>query len=642
MCGISGIYQFNNTIASSADIEKLTTAIAHRGPDGQGIWVAPNGKIALGHRRLAILDLSEAGAQPMADQTGRYQIVFNGEIFNFIEIRETLKTVGYQFFTETDTEVVLAAYQHWGKAMLHQFNGMWAFAIYDTQTQDLFFARDRFGVKPLYYYADENRLMWASEVQAIHQLLGKAHPLCAESLRNTALGGFDTYGSSKTYLQGVYNLPASHCMTVIDGKIQTEQWYHLRQIKVPGKLKDQAKVLRTLLFDACRIRLRSDVPVATCLSGGLDSGSITAAIKAIDNEQKRTDRYAENYAHTGFCATFEGTPLDESAAAKQLAQTLQTNVNLLPIDAPTPEELEQSMLSCDGSMHALAFFPIWKLYKHIREQGIKVTLDGQGPDEMLGGYRPVAEALETALSLKDWFWFEEILDAYQHQGETTQMSSRRMVEQARKMVVQKHFQEIIRWPRQRAGMVLRKIGVLKPYFPPVDSNGLKMAVPVPIFIQTNIDQSLFKQFFFNPLPCILQQYERCSMAHGVECRMPFMDYRIVEFIFSLPPQSKIGKGYNKLVLREAMEGILPDFIRLNRTKIGFNAPIVDWFKGSLREWMVGQIMQPSFTENPYFDGVAVRKKFLDFLEKDSDSWEDAWAFWPAVHLNWWLSRNTNS
>jgi asparagine synthase (glutamine-hydrolysing) len=578
----------------------------------------------------------------MCDAKQRYYIVFNGEIFNFIELRAELQQLNHTFSTETDTEVILAAYLQWGSAMLHKFNGMWAMAIYDTHSNDLFLARDRFGIKPLYYHTDKNRIVWASEVQAIHQLLGSTHKLCKEAIVDISSGSFDTHGSNKTYLEDVYNLPGGYCLSIKGGS-QTpvvEQWYQLKQINVPSSLELQAQKLKILLLDACKLRLRSDVPIATCLSGGLDSGSITSIINSINEEQNSADaKYSENYTHKGFCAAFDGTPIDESEAAQKLAQQLDTQIDVLQIDAPSPVELEQAMADCDGPMHALAFYPIWKLYQHIKKAGITVTLDGQGPDEMLGGYSPVTEALESALMLKDWIWFSEIVEAYSHQGESSQMSAQFIVKQTKNLVIKHHLQKILKWPRLKAGNMLREMGVLRPYIPPpAPNNLLPPAIATPDFIQTPIDKSLFRQFFYNPLPGILQQYDRCSMAHGVECRMPFMDYRIVEFVFSLPPQSKIGGGYTKQVLRKAVEGILPDFIRLNRTKIGFNAPIVDWFRGPLREWMLVQVNDETFLKNPYFDGQTIRDKFVTFIDSGNMSWNEAWGFWPPVHLNWWMKK----
>jgi asparagine synthase (glutamine-hydrolysing) len=288
--------------------------------------------------------------------------------------------------------------------------------------------------------------------------------------------------------------------------------------------------------------------------------------------------------------------------------------------SPTIEELEDAMKSCDGPMHALAFFPIWKLYKYIKKEGITVTLDGQGPDEMLGGYRPIEDALWTAIELQKPWWFYDIYRTYAAQGETAHFSSKKF---AKRITL-----EIIKFtPKIIIKTLLRRIGLYnKPDLLQKSKGEFKNL----------LDKSLYNQFFNTPLPGILNQYDRCSMAHGVECRMPFMDYNIVEFIFSLPPESKVGNGYTKYVLREAMKGILPDETRLNKKKIGFNAPIVDWFKGNLREWMLSQMEKSSFQECEYFNGRELLSKFNNFLQNPNAQWGEAWSFWPPIHIAWWL------
>ena len=613
MCGIAGIYNFNLNQIEINEIDLITDALTHRGPDGRGIRYNENKSVALGHRRLSILDLSDSASQPMAFEEERYWIVFNGEIFNFIEIRTELNNKGYQFKTESDTEVVLAAYHHWGEDCLNKFNGMWAFAIYDQQDHSLILSRDRYGVKPLYYYFDEEIFYFASEVQAIHKVLGKQHPLNEKVISETARGSFNSHGTNLTYLESVYSLTGGHNLFIKNKKISVNVWYELKKISVPTNFDEQAVQLRNLIIDACNIRMRSDVPVATCLSGGLDSGTITSIISKFgDTSNSRFN----NYTHKGFCASFPNTVIDESKDAVRLAKQLNTKIDVLEIKAPKKEELIEAMKACDGPMHALAFYPIWSLYKHIRENNIKVTLDGQGPDEMLGGYRPILDALDAAIELKKPRWFLNVYDTYSSMGETKQFSSKKF---ARKQLL---------------------LIILKRIIPKFILNRIvpEQKINAPFWITNKFDKSLYHQFFYSPLPGILQQYDRCSMANGVECRMPFMDYRIVEFLFSLPVESKVGDGYTKRILREATKGILPDETRLNKLKIGFNAPIVDWFKGNLKDFMLEIINSNEFLESKYFDGKKLNYDFLDFLNKKKPLWDDAWKFWPPVHLTWWLNN----
>lgn len=631
MCGIAGIYNLNNKNVQKKDIDLLTDAVSHRGPDGRGVYL--NHNIALGHRRLSILDLSARGKQPMNYSNKRYWITLNGEIYNFLEIKAELIKKGYKFLSESDTEVILASYEEWGEKMLDKFNGMWAFAIYDTQKRVLFLSRDRFGVKPLYYYLGRDEIIFSSEVQAIHKLFGNKRPLNNRVIKDIASGSFLNHGSKLTYLKDVFSLPGGYNLTVKGGTVEIKEWYKLKKVEVPASYNDQVLRLKSLIYDSCRLRLRSDVPIGTCLSGGVDSGSITAVINTF--KSNKTERFSE-YTHRAFCASFPNTPIDESKRAKFLANSLKSKLDVVDIKSPSEAELVDAMKSCDGPMHALAFYPIWSLYRYIKKQKITVTLDGQGPDEMLGGYRPLYEALQAAIELKKPKWFLDVFNTYSNQGESRQFSSRLYARKAVVVLLFKNFVILGTKALSLLGMGKMYENLQKFLNHNVDEFTYAKKS---IGFNNSLDESLFRQFFQSPLPGILNQYDRCSMTHGVECRMPFMDYRIVEFVFSLPPDSKVGGGYTKRVLREAMKGIVPDKIRLEKTKIGFNAPIVDWFKGPLKDFMYRQINSESFLNSKYFNGKNMQVEFNQFLKKSNPQWDEAWKFWPPVHLSWWLNYN---
>lgn len=630
MCGIAGIYNLRGKQVLRQDLDILVDALDHRGPDGRGVWIENN--VGLGHLRLAILDLSDNGKQPMSYDNGRYWITLNGEIYNFIEIRNTLESEGYKFTSQSDTEVILAAYKKWHEKMLDKFNGMWAFAIFDTKKHTLFLSRDRFGVKPLYYYIDSERFVFASEVQAIHKLLGIDHQLNKKVIMDIASGSFNNHGTDQTYLQNVFALPGGYNLLVHGNKGKLIKWYELNRVKVHDKFTDQAVHLRELIKDACLLRLRSDVPIGTCLSGGVDSSSISAVIDKFNETNTRFTKYT----HKAFCAGFPETPIDESKKAKLLAKKLQIKLDIVDIKAPTEKELVDAMKQCDGPMHALAFYPIWSLYKYIKNQKVTVTLDGQGPDEMLGGYNPLYEALTAAIELKKPGWFVDLYRTYSMQGETKQFSSWR---HSLKILTFVLFKKFIIFDVN----ILASLGFLRPKKElalRMNHNVFKFQyIRKPIKFSNTLDKSLYNQFFQTPLPGILNQYDRCSMAHGIECRMPFMDYRIVEYVFSLPPQSKVGGGYTKRVLREAMKGIVPSEILFNKTKLGFNAPIVDWFKGPLKDFMYKQMSTPTFINSTYFNGVEIKKSFDKFINNPHAQWEEAWKFWPPVHLAWWINYN---
>lgn len=624
MCGIAGVFSHHHPVQEAIS-GIFDAALTHRGPDGSGHWFNSDHSLLLHHRRLSILDLDISAAQPMTDTSSRYTIVFNGEIFNFLELRKELISKGHSFRTESDTEVVLAAFREWGEAMMPRFNGMWALAIYDSETKHLFCARDRYGIKPFYYTYDKDQFAFASEVQALHKFLGTTARPDAAVLANLSVAGFQHHGTTRTYLEQVHSLPGGYSLLLTPAGISVKKWYDLRLREVPRTLELQAEELRSLLIDSCQLRLRSDVPVATCLSGGLDSGSITAILKSHDaSKEQRFD----HYTHQSFLASFPGALIDERKEAEQLASTLGNSLSVIDIVAPTPAELVAAMSACDGPMHALAFYPIWKLYGYIRSNGIKVTLDGQGPDEMLGGYRPVHSGLLAAIQRRNPKWLKDIYNTYSSQGESEHYSSRAFVKHASVHVVK----EIL-----KKAMKGKSLKVIEENIPP----GLVPVRNEELF-KNALDAHLYSQFFYNPLPAILNQFDRCSMAHGVECRMPFMDYRLVEFIFSLPPESKVSGGYTKRILRESVRGILPDTTRLNKRKIGFNAPVVEWFRGPLKEFMLDIMHSQSFQQCSFFDGRKILKDYTDFLTEPSPQFDEAFRFWPSVHIVWWLDNSSHT
>ena len=628
MCGIAGIIRFNGSTILTNEIDELTDSLAHRGPDGRGTWFNQNKNIALGHRRLSILDLSDSGHQPMISKDGFLTLVLNGEIFNFIEIKNELKAKGHTFISQTDTEVVLTAYKQWGLKMLDKFNGMWAMAIYNSKTHCLTLSRDRFGVKPLYYFYDENELVFASEVKSLHKHLGKRVSINDKTIEAILCFDHSYHGTDQTYLNEVKSLKAGSNLILDNGKIELSQWYSLPKIKVPKTFDDQASVLKEILKDAIKIRLRSDVPVGTCLSGGIDSGAISSLINTFNaNDDKRFS----NFTHRSFCAGFPGLDLDETKDAVRLANQLDIKLDVEIINPPSINLLEKAMRETDGPMPAFAFFPIWQLYGYIKKQNITVTLDGQGADEMLGGYFLGYEAMKGALDLKNLFWFYDVKETYSNLHERSRLWVNDNYAHL-KMIKINQFKQALKWP------IKQVLSIFKLYkFNTNNSIDNDLENPSLNQFNNSFDKALYKQFFETPLPFLLHQYDRASMANGIECRMPFMDYRVVEYIFSLPAQSKVGGGYTKRVLREALKGVLPNETRLNKTKTGFNAPTTQWFKKELNTWFINQITSKSFLENPYFEGKKISQDFIKVINSDNASDYER-KYWQYIHVNYWLNN----
>lgn len=614
MCGIGGILTSQkNTVPET--LENLNRLLHHRGPDGNGVWISSDGSMGLNHTRLSILDLSDAGHQPFVSEDQRYVMTYNGEVYNYIELRCQLEQAGYRFQSKTDSEVVLKAYMHWGKDCFHKFNGMWAIAIYDQTTKELLLCRDRFGVKPLYYAEIGGTFAFASEITAIYRGVRANWNLNRNTIVSLSHGSFDFHGTTKTFVEEITNLPGGHFLVKKLGESsRVNQWYQLPRQRTDLPFSEQKEKFLEIFKDACRIRLRSDVEIGTCLSGGLDSGSITSLI----SEMGETGETESGFRHKAFCAAFPNTQIDEMELATELANKKGVNLSVLSLQPPPITELEEGMRACDGPMHALAFYPIWKLYRHIKASGVTVTLDGQGPDEMLGGYRPIREGLRAARQLKKPLWYYDVYRTYAAQGENPQFSSKKF---ARKMVLS-DLREALSNP-----------------FPKTQVSGGHYAIPSQDF-GNDMDNSLYHQFFQSPLPGILNQYDRCSMASGVECRMPFMDYRLVEFIFSLPVESKIGDGYTKRIQRAAVEGLVPDAIRLNKVKIGFNAPMIEWFQAPhMREWIMDISASQKMLQNDYVDAKAFREALDGFYAAKEKNWNQAWPLWPKMHLVWWLQAN---
>ena len=614
MCGILLAQNYS-------DREKFQSSlntIKSRGPDFSSVQEKKDIQTLLGHNRLIIQDRDARAHQPF--ECDGYSLIYNGEIFNFVELRERLKDCGVQFTTSSDTEVLLKSWLHWGKDCLDKFNGMWAFAITNLQTGDIFASRDRFGIKPLYFFHQEFFSL-ASEVKAIYSLLGAKASINNEFLKGILNGDSSPYGTNKTWLENVFSVPAGTNLIKTGKHVKLERWYVWRRQKIVGTVDEQAEHLQKLIVDACRIRLRSDVPVGTCLSGGVDSGGILSIISKKINSSDWA-----NFTHKAFSMTFPNSAICEEDYARTVAEDNRANLDIVRLENPDIEDLESFMRTFDGPSHALAFYPIHRLYKRIAEQGIKVTLDGQGPDEMLGGYYIFKEAIVS--SLMERKYVQALMAVYSsilHDHEGFFKGTLRICKVLASLLLGKRVRS---WLKREKRDVISGIEGL-----PCDEKDFQGMNP--------LDKSLFHQFFYSPLPCILFQYDRSSMASGVECRMPYMDYRIVEYLMSLPFQSKFCKGYTKFILRHALKGILCDQVRLNRRKIGFNAPIVEWFRGPLKNWILEVMDSDEFQHNDLFDGKKVRKDFIKFLSNKRHGWDKAWKFWGYVHYAWW-KRELNS
>lgn len=579
MCGIAGIWHLNHEPLDRVKLERFTDSMLERGPDGAGYETYHQGTLGLGHRRLSILDLSDAGKQPMAYADGRYHITYNGEIFNFEEIRRDLETLGHRFHSHTDTEVVLAAYATWGADCLNRFNGMWAMAIWDEQEKTLFMARDRFGIKPFYYVYEPGKLLaFASETRAFKQLEGYRRYI-DEEMAALQMQGARIHGSGYTIYQGIHSILPGHFVVLKqNGPFEQKRWWHIQDHlwnKVPSTLEEQAEQYHALLQDACKIRLVSDVPVATALSGGLDSSSVYCTVNAL-LKQGGLQRVPAD-AQRAVVATFPGLENDERAYAEQAVAYTGGEAHFLPQEyANLPDQVLRDTQLFDG-LNPSPITAISGIYRGMRSAGITVSLDGHGVDEMQYGYRDMLYNLfdyfhKTGNARMAQMVREVIVPTYPesdharveqnlHQLMQTQGLPARIKRLIKQIIGRKTFDRAgyntaANWP-----------GIGQPYH----FEGL--AYP---------EQVVYQETFVETLPDIFRNFDLAGMMNSVEIRMPFMDWRLVAYTFSLPLSSKVGNGYNKLILREAMKNRMPESLRSRRLKIGISSPVQVWLNGPLR------------------------------------------------------------
>ena len=615
MCGIAGIFNFGERKSGEIAVRRMCGALAHRGPDGDGFSGGTEGPVWLGHRRLAILDLTSAGQQPLSDPTGRFTITYNGEIYNFLELRRELEQEGFRFRTATDTEVILCAWQQWGPGCQQRFNGMWAFAIWDEAEQSLFISRDRFGVKPLFYHADPSRVAFASEMKAFRYLDDFPLQPNEQALRSVIASPSQLESTEETLLAGVKRLLPGHTMEVRRGSIRISRWWNtLDHLSVPtSSLADQAEEFRELFLDACRLRLRSDVPVATCLSGGLDSSAVLCSLAHLDRTSSGSRSRTTSDWQRAFVATFPGTPSDEERYARLAIEHAGANPRFRPMEATAAlGELERIIYDFEEITATLPA-PIWSIYRELRREGVVVSLDGHGADELLGGYTHYTQAALRATGgifrqpRRTIELTSTLYSLYASDGPVTRPSWLKLL--------------AANDPQLRRLRGLSDPADVTPEEKAIDSLG-------------PLTSLLYREFHRTMLPTILRNFDRCSMAHGIEVRMPFLDWRLVTFAFSLPDESKIGGGFTKRILREAMRGIMPESLRTRRSKIGFNSPLPDWFNGPLRDWLADLVSEKTFLQSPFWDGPSVQRLVLQ-KRTSSWTWHECERLWPLIHTHLW-------
>lgn len=598
MCGIFGYIGNIQEQLSVNCINKLS----HRGPDGMGIWRTED--VTLGHRRLSILDLSTKGAQPMTYGDGRYRITYNGEIYNFLELRNELQKSGFVFTSDSDTEVVLAAFVKWGEQCLEKFNGMWAFAIWDEKDKALFLCRDRFGKKPLFYAEIRNDLAFGSEMKALFPVLPAVRPNV--ELVKGSIGSSCYESTEECVIDGIRRFPAGHYGWWKNGRLSLHRWWctldHLPT--TPVRYEEQVEMFRELFMDACRLRMRSDVPVGTALSGGLDSSAVISAVAHIARSEDGP-RVSKDWQHA-FVACFPGTPLDESRYARMVTDHIGIEATFLDIDPLKAIDQLNDYLYLFEDIYLTSPIPFMMLYGAMKYHNVKVTIDGHGADELFGGYsfNYVNALSDSGFDIRSG---KMILDTY---FDSLPNDSDQFVKPNKSMFWLKlQSKRMAKWMLNRPG--ISSPDSCHPRWSQLDT----------------LNKVLYASTHETTLPTLLRNYDRYSMAKGVEIRMPFMDHRLVSLAFSIPWASKIRNGYAKAIIRDAMSPLLPHEIAYRKSKIGFNSPMLDWMRGPLKPFFLDIISSDSFKTCELIDSPDVANKIKRVISYNDTSFTagvDAW------------------
>ncbi|HUR09942.1 MAG TPA: asparagine synthase (glutamine-hydrolyzing) [Flavitalea sp.] len=617
MCGLAAIVYFKNNLAEPETIRKMTDCMSHRGPDSDGFFVEEN--IALGHRRLSIIDLSEVANQPIEDATGRYQLLFNGEIFNFREVRKLLPD--YPFKTQSDSEVLLAAYIKWGPDCLPLIKGMFVFMIWDRQKKSLFIARDRLGVKPLYYYFDEERFVCASEIRSILKTGWVAAKINMSAVRSFL--SYQSIGFPFSIIQNILQLEAGCYMTIDNGRVTQTKYWSVTDSTGEFEYNNRKKVntrIRELLREAVAGRMISDVPLGAFLSGGIDSSAIVGLMAEVSSAPVNT-----------FTIGFHEKDFDESGYADLIAKKFNTSHNSLLLH---PEVFLEELTNALNNMDTPSGDGVntYVVSKAIRKSGLTVALSGVGGDELFAGYPFFKKFMEFRQYNAIWdrtSWVRKGAAALVSVGSSNKADRfSRMLSAASCSIAYAYpeFRRIIS-PQLLASLTkfnTRSLTVLEQQLRDRENEFEKF----PLLSQVSIAEYLgYTQH------TLLKDTDQMSMAVSLEVREPFFDHELIEFVLGIPDHIKYPR-YPKSLLVDALDGLLPDEI-VHRKKQGFLFPWSLWMKNELKSFVQHHINRIS--QRDFIRGENLRAHWQQFLKGNPKvGWMEIWLF---VILEYWLEKN---
>jgi asparagine synthase (glutamine-hydrolysing) len=595
MCGISGFLGPRDTTLLHA----MTDAQRHRGPDDDGYLETD--AASLGFRRLSIIDVA-LGAQPMSVDDGRLQMIYNGEVYNFRELRAELEALGHRFDTHCDSEVVLHAYQEWGAGAFPRFNGMWGLALLDMRGDEpeLLLCRDHFGIKPLYFARSGERILFASEIKSILQDDSFDRRVDEQSMYEyLAHGAFD-HKSHATFFEGISQVPAAAYVSCTPTAITTTTYWEpvLDESGSPDPV-----VFREVFDRAVARRLVADVPVGVCLSGGLDSSSI-CGVMSRQLAEHIPDAVSLGERLKTFSAVFPGDPIDETRYIDAvLATTGADNARVEPTAVDFVSELEAWVWHVEQPMVSSAPFAMWMVTRRAAED-VTVVLDGQGGDELLAGYDHYPFVYVRQL-LRQRRWSDFAREAWRSRDVYMPLVRRRLRD-------------------RRLGLDVR---------PMLQRDFLRgKRAPVDDRVQDDLKQRLLQDFMVWSLPPLLRYEDRCSMAHSLEARLPFLDQELVDHILRLPADAIIRDGWNRRVLRDGLADVLPPMVRRRRKKIGFTTPEFRWYRRQ-RAALQSLLRSPRFSARPYWHAAAVAEGFRAACAGES---AESMFFWRVINAELWL------
>lgn len=621
MCGIAGkLYFDKEQTVTREELLQMAGTLVHRGPDGGGVWT--EGNIGFAHRRLSIIDLRSVANQPMSNEDGTVWVTFNGEIYNFQELRTELEKKGHIFKTQSDTEVIVHAYEEYGRHCLERFRGMFAFAIWDDRTHTLFLARDRVGKKPLFYFVNHKRFLFASEIKAI--LVDRSVPREPNPEAIDHFLALQYIPSPMTAFQGVKKLPPAHWLEVRDGHVETGRYWKLhyapKRIVAP---QDAIAELQWQLAEAVRLRLVSDVPLGAFLSGGVDSSAVVSYMARAMSRPVRT-----------FSVGFDDATFDERDFARQVAEQYRTHHMELVVNAPVKDILPRLVWHYDEPFGDSSAVPSYAIAELTRKH-VTVVLNGDGGDENFAGYDRYAQ------------------DNLVRRGEFVPLQIRRQLAR-----LSQHLPTTWRrWLPVRKLARLAEVLALAPadryaqwvcHFRLEERQNLYSETFRSVVTRSHPEE-LFEEAFAQSnardwtdtmlsadvalyLPDdLLVKMDRATMAHSLEARSPFLDHVFMEFVAQLPAALKLSGGQGKRLLKTALRGIVPDSV-LDRPKMGFVVPLAAWFRNDLRELSHDLLLSPRSMQRGYFDSKAIATLLRDHCDGKADH---AAGLWDLLVLELW-------